>query len=93
MDLTPQEADALKLAFHRCRGNRPTTAAQLNTVLEWAKQTKTAFVALAAVLDGHLSVDLDDSGEVVFEVTPEGDEYLSEIGLPEPDGREMQIRR
>ena len=84
MDLTPQETDALKTAFERCRGNRPTTAGQWQTVLEWATQTKTAFVTYAAVLDGHLSVDVDETGEVVFEVTPEGSDMLSEAERSEP---------
>lgn len=71
--LTDTETETIRDSFIRSRGNRPRTLAEVNKVLEWAEDAKFRQLTLGNVLDGIVSIDVDENDEVVFSLTANGE--------------------
>lgn len=94
MFLSDEETEKLILSLASARGNKGFTEADAQKIVDWANEMRIGEAALANVLDGLLTVDVREDGEIMFGQTEAGLKVAEKLISPNdrfditPIGRE-----
>lgn len=81
--ITDDEAQVFIMALGKTRGAKGFTEEEASKIISWAEDIAFNKALFDNVLDGHMAVDVNDEGEVVFGITKQGSEVVEQIMLSE----------
>lgn len=74
--LTDEEREKLIVALGVSRGDKGFTEEEVERIISWAEETLLNSALLDNVLDGYVSVDVAQDGELMFGITNHGIERV-----------------
>lgn len=79
MFLTDEEIKVLTMRFATTRGDQGFTEHDLTRALDWAEDVRFAEALLEGVINGLLTIDVDEKGELRFGLTAAGLRYADAL--------------